>query len=131
MTASDQLHQDRIEQLIRGNCHMKQKEIAVALGISKERVGYIIGVLGTQKFCARWVPHMLSDEVKAERISISWELLECFEREGEDLKRIITGDEIWAHHYDPENKRQPVEYCHKESPQPKKFKHRPWLERSC
>jgi len=46
VTGSDQLHQDRIEEVIRGNRCIKQKEIAVALGISKERVGLIIGVLG-------------------------------------------------------------------------------------
>ena len=38
------------------------------------------------------------------------------------LKKIITGDETWVHHYDPENQRQSMEYRHKESPQPKKFK---------
>jgi len=71
---------------------------------------------------------MLSDEMKAEGVRISQELLECFEKEDEDfLKKIITGDETWVHHYDPENKRQSMEYrlkeySHKESPQPKKFK---------
>jgi len=66
---------------------------------------------------------MLSDEMKAERVRISRELLEHFEKEGEDfLKKIITGDETWVHHYDPENKRHSIEYYHKESPQPKKFK---------
>ena len=45
MTASDQL-QDRIEELTHRNRHIKQKETAIALGISKERVGHIIGVLG-------------------------------------------------------------------------------------
>jgi len=65
---------------------------------------------------------MLSDEMKAGRVSISRELLERFEKEGEDvLKKIITGDETWVHHYDLENKRQSVEYHHKESPQPKKI----------
>jgi hypothetical protein len=43
---------------------IKQKEIAVALGISKERVRHIIGVLGFRKVFARWVPWMLSDEIK-------------------------------------------------------------------
>ena len=52
VTASDQLHQDRVEELIRGYRGIKQKEIAFALGISKERVGHIIGVLGFQKVCA-------------------------------------------------------------------------------
>ena len=46
MTASDQLHQDHVEELTHGNFRIKQKENAVALGISKERVGNIIGVLG-------------------------------------------------------------------------------------
>ena len=46
MTASDQLHQDRVKELIRGNRRIKQKEISVALGISKERMGHIIGVRG-------------------------------------------------------------------------------------
>jgi hypothetical protein len=35
----------------------------------------------------------------------------------------VVGDETWAHH-DPENKRQSMEYRHKESPAPKKFKNK-------
>ena len=86
-------------------------------------MGHIIGVLGFLKVCTRWVLCMLSDEMKAERVCISRELLECFEKGGEDfLKKIITGDETWVHRYDPENERQSMEYHHKESPQPKKFK---------
>ena len=80
VTASDQLHQDCVEELICRNRCIKQKEIAVALGISKERVGHIIGVLGFRKFCASWVPRMLSDEMKAERVRISRELLRRFEK---------------------------------------------------
>ena len=34
----------------------------------------------------------------------------------------VISDEICAHHHDPENKRQSMEYHHKESPAPKKFK---------
>ena len=65
---------------------------------------------------------MLSDEMKAERVRISRELLERFEKEDEDfLKKINTGDETWVHHYEPETKRQSMEYRHKESLQPKKI----------
>ena len=74
VTASGQLNQDRVEELIRGNRRITQKEIAFALGISKKRVGHVIGVLGFRKFCARWVPRMLSDEIKAEIGRISREL---------------------------------------------------------
>ena len=133
MTASEELHQDRVEELIHENRRIKQKEIPVPLSISKEKVGHIIGVLGFRKNAARWVLHMLSDEMKAERVRISRENLERFEKEGDDFfKKIITGDETWVHHYDPENKRQSMEYSNKESPQPKKnSKHRPQLERTC
>ena len=71
VTASDQLQQDRVEELIRGNRRIKQKEAAISLGISKERVGHIIGVLGFRKICARWVARKLSDEMEAERVRIS------------------------------------------------------------
>ncbi|GFU26986.1 hypothetical protein TNCV_1151541 [Trichonephila clavipes] len=38
------------------------------------------------------------------------------------LKNIATGEESWIYHYDPENKRQAVEYRHPGSPSVKKFK---------
>jgi hypothetical protein len=41
VTASDELHQDRVEELIRGNRRIKQKEISVALWTPMERVGHI------------------------------------------------------------------------------------------
>ena len=46
MTASDQLHQDSVEELICGNRRIKQKDSAIVLAISKERVGHITDVLG-------------------------------------------------------------------------------------
>jgi len=67
VTASDQLHQDRVEEMTRGNRHIKQKEIAVALGISKERVGHIIGVLGFRKVGARWVQCQASHKCSNKR----------------------------------------------------------------
>jgi hypothetical protein len=46
-----------------------------------------------------------------------------YEYEGDKfLCNTVTGDESWVHHLEPENKRQSVEYHHKGSPAPKKFK---------
>ena len=51
------------------------------------------------------------------------QLLERYNAEGEAfLQRIVTGDESWVHHYDPECKAQSMEYRHKTSPSPRKFK---------
>jgi len=49
------------------------------------------------------------------------ELLANFEEEGEGfLQWIVTGEETWVHHCDPQNERQFVEYHHKGTPVPKK-----------
>jgi len=34
------------------------------------------------------------------------------------LKRIVTGDETWIHHYDPESKQQSMQWKHTTSPSP-------------
>lgn len=48
----------------------------------------------------------------------------CQERcEGDDfIMHIITGDESWVLHYDPENKRQSMEYPHPDCPPGRKLK---------
>ncbi|GFO11571.1 histone-lysine N-methyltransferase SETMAR [Plakobranchus ocellatus] len=38
------------------------------------------------------------------------------------LQRILTGDKSWVHNYDPKCKAQLMEFRHKTSPGPKKFK---------
>ena len=41
------------------------------------------------------------------------------------MSRIVTGAETWAHHYEPETKRQSVEWHHPQSPRKKEFKTTP------
>jgi hypothetical protein len=43
-------HQERAEEVNQEKCQIKEK-----LGISKERVGHIISLLGFRKVCASWV----------------------------------------------------------------------------
>ena len=51
---------------------MKVPEIAETIGISKERVGYILHEeLDTKKLCARWVPRLLTADQKRTRMKIS------------------------------------------------------------
>jgi hypothetical protein len=51
-------------------------------------------------------------------------LLDCYNNEEEEefLSRIVTGDETWVHHYEPESQRQRMEWKHPGSPMKKKFK---------
>ncbi|GFR68643.1 histone-lysine n-methyltransferase setmar-like protein [Elysia marginata] len=124
LSASDSKHQSRVDQLIRENCRVKQIDISIEIGISQERVHHIItNLLGYRKVSARWVPRMLTPQMKLQRVQICRELLAKFDDDGEDfLRQIVTNDEPRIHHYDPESKQQSKEYRHKTSPSPKKFK---------
>ncbi|GFR95722.1 histone-lysine N-methyltransferase SETMAR [Elysia marginata] len=83
----------------------------------------IVDILGYRKVSARWRPRMLTDEMKMQRKTTCAELLEHYKEEGEEfIQRIVTGDESWVHHHDPESKRQSMEYRHKSSPSPRKLK---------
>jgi len=65
---------------------MKVPEIAETIGISKERVGYILHEdLDTKKLCARWVPRLLTENQKRIRMKISEQCLEHFNRNKTDL----------------------------------------------
>jgi len=57
------------------------REIAETIGISKERVGYILHEeLDMKKLCARWVPRLLTADQKCTRIKISEQCLERFNK---------------------------------------------------
>ncbi|GFN90358.1 histone-lysine N-methyltransferase SETMAR [Plakobranchus ocellatus] len=62
--------------------------------------------------------------MKAQRKDMCTQLLERYNGEGEAfVQGILTRDESWVHHYDPECKAQlMMEYRHKTSPSPRKFK---------
>ncbi|GFO24543.1 histone-lysine N-methyltransferase SETMAR-like protein [Plakobranchus ocellatus] len=61
LSASVMAHREKVDCMIRANRRVKQKEIANAVGISKERVRHIVTtVLGYLKVSARWVPRQLT-----------------------------------------------------------------------
>src|SRR5215469_630739 len=99
--ANDIIHADR---------RITSRQLAVQLSVSNGSAMAITDALGYSKVCARWVPRSLTTEHRLERKAICSELLGRFDAEGEAfLSRIITGDETWAHRYEPEMKRQPIE----------------------
>jgi histone-lysine N-methyltransferase SETMAR len=87
---------------------MKVCETAETTGISKERVGYILHKeLDMKKLCARWVPCLLTADQKCTCIKISEQCLERFNKNKTDfVRRFITMDDTWIHHYTPESKQQ-------------------------
>jgi len=81
--------------------------------MSKERLGYIISLLGYTKVCSRWVPRMLTQEKEQTTAEICEEHLKRYrEKVDQLLLNIVTGNESWTHHFDPEEKRLSMEYRH-------------------
>jgi len=63
---------------------------------------------------------------QAQRVEICQRPFNCYNNKGEEfLSRIVTGDETWVHHYEPESKGQSMEWKHPDSPAKKKFKTQP------
>jgi len=55
---------------------------------------------------AKFVPHLLTDDQKENRVEISLELLASANGNENFLENIITGDETWVYGYDVEIKMQ-------------------------
>jgi len=101
---------------------MKVREIADTIGISKERVGYILHEeLDMKKLCARWVPRFLTADQKHTCMKISEQCLERFNKNKTDfVRRFITMDETWIHHYTPEPKQLSQQWTEDGCSAPKK-----------
>lgn len=79
--------------------------------------------LNYRKVCSQWVPRMLTDHHKEERMGWSLNHLMRYRAEGDAfLLSIVAGDESWCHHYEPSSKIDSMQWKHPGSPKPKKFK---------
>lgn len=92
----------RVEDLVSNDPHISIKELANEVGISRERISYILDEeLNLHKLCAKWVPHRLSEEHKRNRVEISKQLLKILDKV---YKNIVTGDETWIYFFTISNK---------------------------
>ena len=84
------------------------RELAAEVGVYHKTVLHILhDILGYRKIAAHWVPHTLSEVQQWQRYAIAQDLLNRYQREGDDfLGRIVTLDETWARSYEPHLKRQ-------------------------
>jgi len=82
-----------------------------------------------KKLSARWVPRLLTVDQKSIRMNVSQECLNIFKRNPTNfLRRFITVDETWIHHYTPEMK-QSEQWVEAGGSAPKKAKTVPSAEK--
>ena len=82
------------------------EELANICGLSSGAVFNILKEkLKLRKICAQWIPHLLTDHQKQERVRIATELLAVYEHCNERrLFDIVTGDETWVSFFEPDGK---------------------------
>lgn len=114
----------KIEDLVLKDRRVKVSTIAREFNISEPSVLTVLhDHLGMSKVSSRWVPRMLTPVQKHCRVQFSKENLELYETDPDNfLSRIVTGDETWVHHWDPETKQESMQWKHRGSPPPRKFR---------
>ena len=126
-TAATDENVSKIHDLVLADRRIKVRELADAVGISKDRVGHILHeILGMRKLSARWVPRLLTPDNKRNRASTSDQCLTLFRRNPKEfLRRFVTVDETWVHWYTPETKEQSKQWTSPGNSAPKKAKTTP------
>ena len=107
--------------MIRENRRLTVREVSEEVGICKRSCHTILTEkLKIHRVATKFVPRLLTEEQKQNRVTVSQELLDRSNTDENFLKDVITGDETWVYGYDVETKVQSSEWVGKSSPRPKK-----------
>ena len=95
-----------VKTLIEEDARYTVQEIEELSGIHSSNVLKILREgLGLHKICARWVPHLLTDEQKQSRVRLASQVIEKYDKcDPRRLEEIVTGDETWIYHFQPNSK---------------------------
>ena len=118
---------ERVRNLIKDEHKVTIDYIAEQTNLSHGTIHTILHKhLHMRKICARWVPRNLSEVQRLIRHDLSQVLLQRYEQDPPNFElRLITCDESWLHHYDPETKRQSMEWVAPSNFRPHKARAQP------
>ncbi len=116
--------------LLYDDCHLTVRQIQyfmakeMCIDCSHTTIHSIMkNELVLRKVCSHWVPRMLTEDHKAQRMAAALDFLMLYREVGESmLDRIVMGNETWVHHYTPSMKQQSMVWKTADEPAPKKFK---------
>ena len=106
VTVSTKANIDEIHDMLLSDRRLTERYIAQEMGISQQRVHAIIIInLGMTKVSAKWVPKFLGPDQRRMRRNMSRTNLALADADPERfVKRFVTMDETWVHHFQPETK---------------------------
>ena len=82
--------------------------------------------LHMSKVSARWVLRLLTPNQKEQRADSCKELIKLESKDTQFFYQIVTMDETWVHHFDPEMKSSSMQWKTPSSPTPKKARLEPF-----
>ena len=90
--------------VVEQDARLSVKDIASCTGISEGSVQTILKKrLDLRKICARWVPHLLTEEQKTQRLKCARELLKTYKGcNSQVISNLLTVDKIWVHIFEPQ-----------------------------
>ena len=96
------------------------KAIASCTGISEGSVQTILKKrLDVRKACARWVPHLLTEEQKTQRLKCARELLKTYKGyNSRVISNLLTGDETWVHMFESQRRADNKQWKRKDQKRP-------------
>ena len=99
---------------------MSVKDIASCTGISEGSVQTILKKrLDLRKVCARWVPHLLTEEQKTQRLKCALELLKTYKGcNSRVISNLLTGDETWVHMFELQRRADNKQWKRKDQKHP-------------
>jgi len=117
-TGDDQI--EKVRSVIRENRRLTIREVSEEVGNCKSSCHTILTEeLKMHCVAAKFVPRLLTEEQKQNRVTVSQELLDRSNTDDNFLKNVITGNETWVYGYDVETKVQSSQWVGKSSPRPK------------
>ena len=95
-----------VKTLIEEDARHTMQKIEELSGIHSSSVLKILRErLGLRKICARWVPYLLTDEQKQSWVRLASQVIEKYDKcDPRHLEEIVTGDETWIYHFQPDSK---------------------------
>ena len=95
-----------IKEIIEGDDRFTVRDVARKVGISLSTVHLILKKhLKVRKISARWVPYLLTDEEKRQRLKWPKSCFKCFQNmTKKQFANVITDNETWVHYFEPVRK---------------------------
>jgi histone-lysine N-methyltransferase SETMAR len=100
---------ESILNLLDDDSRMTIREIADRLDTPRSSIHRSLASMDLVKLSARWIPKLLTSDLKQQRLQVCLNNLELVKQHGgwETFRQlIVTGDETWVPHFDPPTKQE-------------------------